>query len=164
MVKQYLNRAEREGMLKLACATKMAGQIVTDWAAHNNLTSDEGKWLKLGRTYINKAQEAIIKRLGAEEASKILREAAEMEFIFRTKETEDMYQRRIKKEYENQGTFVPSGALDSLAEMALTTCSQCKCSAEEKANCPGRNAFIELDIPVFDSSPPEGVCPYEITE
>lgn len=164
MVKQYLNRAEREGMLKLACATKMAGQIVTDWAAHNNLTSDEGKWLKLGRTYINKAQEAIIKRLGAEEASKLLRLAAEMEYVLRTKETDAEYQRRVEKEYSNQGVFVTGGALDSLAEMALTACSQCKYSAEEKANCPGRKAFIELDIPVFDSSPPEGVCPYEITE
>ena len=29
---------------------------------------------------------------------------------------------------------------------------------------PCRKAFIELDIPVFDSNPPEGACPYEITE
>lgn len=162
-MKAYLNRQERVQMAKLICVNQAAGDIIREWTEHDNLTKDEGKYLRMGCTFIEKAAAAIIKRLGAEEAHNLIRSARELKIEVQPRETKEAYRRRLKKEAADDGIWVTVPALDNLAEMAMYACSPCRWhTAEGKAACTGRAAYLALGIPVFDNNPPDGVCPWEV--
>ena len=162
-MKKYLNAKEREQMVKLICVCQAAQDIIADWTSHDNLVVEERKYLRMGCAFINKAAEMIVRRLGALEGKKLIRTAHEVQITVIPRETQAAFRRRVEREAAEDGIWVSVNAIDDLAEMAMYACSPCRWQTpEEKAKCVGRSAYMALETPVFDSNPPDGVCPWEV--
>ena len=160
-MKTYLNSRQKEDFVRLAGAAVAAATIREEWGEHDSITAEEKKYLKMAASFTEKALTMIVKRLAPEEGVNLLRRSHGIKLVCMPKETEREFRARVQRETEESGIFVTQTALDAIIEMAL--CKGCSpCLAEEQETCPLRAAMLELDVPVYDSCPPEGVCPWEI--
>lgn len=162
-MKTYLNSKQRQQFCQMAATQVSIEEIVNEWSRHDNMTSEERKYLRTAITCTNREMEKIVKRLSPEEGRRILRSAGNTCCVCIPRETSAQFKKRLEKEAQTEGIWVSRNALDAIIEMALCRgCSPCQMQ-DNKEECPLRNAMMELDVPVYDSSPAEGVCPWEIT-
>ena len=148
----------------LAATQVAADSIIQCWSEHDNLTAQERGRLRTAVTHIRRAMESIIKRLAPDQGASLLRAAKSTHVICVPDERQTTFNKRMEQEENTEKVLVLKDTLDALAEMAIDKCC-CPClHAEDKENCPCRLAFLELDIPVYDEDPEEGICPWEVTE
>lgn len=163
-MKTYLNRQEKEDYVMLAATQVAADGIIQRWGDHDNLTTQERARLRTAVTHIKQTMSAIANRLAPDQRMALVRAAKGTHCICVPNERQTTFNRRMEQEESTEKVLVLKDTLDALAEMAIDKCC-CPClHAEDKENCPCRLAFLELDIPVYDENPNEGVCPWEVRE
>lgn len=162
-MKTYLNSNQRKQFCQLAAMQGAVEEIISEWGAHDGLTFEERKYLRSAATMVKKSLRLIASRLAAEEGKRLLRTADATQCVCIPKESAEQFRRRIENEMRTDGVWVNQDAFDAIVEMALCRgCSPCLMQSNKEA-CPLWAAMMELDVPVYDSKPGEGGCPWEIT-
>ena len=161
-MKTYLNRQEKEDYVMLAATQVAADTIRVRWGERGNLTDEETAGLQQAADAIRDVMSSIVKRLAPDQGRALVRAAKSTHCVCVPDERQSTFNRRIAQEENSAQVLVRKVALDDLAEMAIARfCAPCL-HADDKEHCHCRAAFLELDVPMFDENPAEGVCPWEI--
>jgi hypothetical protein len=157
-MKRYLNRVEKDQALTLALFVDRLNELSTEWAKHNR-SKDAVKSLRMAKSFILRATDALLKGLDQVEILRIMNQATKMEFLVCYKDEAIKKREEIFKLEGVQA--VQTDDLWEICETALGVCKSCRKSPE---GCKVRELFVGYGVPVFNESPGQGQCPYRVEE
>lgn len=78
-MKKYLNSKEMNDLLFIYHLAAIDQEIINQWIARGNMTSNEAKWIRTAITYNKKALNSILERLEAKETAKFMKRTVRIE-------------------------------------------------------------------------------------
>ena len=156
---QYLNKQQRNDYIFLAACLQHCEDIIAAWSEHNALTAIELKELKTARTNLRKALEQISDRMAPDFSRRLLRDSKAVQiFCGPTHEVREEHEACTSAQTTCQ---VQEDSLYDLAEHALIGCMDQHCPHQgQPETCAKQALLLDLTVPVFDTAPLPGVCPY----
>ncbi len=157
-MKSYLNRTEKDQALTLALFVEFLNDLANEWSKHNR-SKDTVKSLRMARSFILRASGALVDGLDQLEANRLMSQSHKMEFLVCYK---DEAVKKRKEIFELEGVqAVATDDLWEICEQALEICKSCRKNPED---CRLKEMFVGFGVPVFDTNPREGGCPYRVDE
>lgn len=144
-MKSYLNKEERETLLKVA----LTSGYIEDLAKLNLDIQNEIKYFKMAFTFLNKAFKHLLNRLDAKFAAQLNREinSSELMLVSNSRAKMDLEEKALSQEM-----------FDAIVDQALGGCANCQ--EKDKRKCRLKKAFKAYNIPPCDGNNSE--CPYEL--
>lgn len=156
-IQKYLNNKQRKDLVLVGIILDGVERVANEWNEHNNLTSNESRWLRTASTLMVKAVESIATRIDPAEAAKLLKEIKRTSIMCVPKTDVKWKQEKLRKEIDNEEVVVSKENLFNLAELALTGCVE-DCGKDPET-CYVRQVYFDLNIDPWDFEG-KNDCPY----
>lgn len=158
-MKNYLNKQERNDLIMVQAIIGYINIAFEKWYERGNITKEELKYIRMARSLIKKAISGVRSRQDKDFNNKLKRDIDNIELLCLPKTKAQVMLEQYEKDKEEEMCLVHRQTLELMAEKALGNCDPC---AEDHTKCKLREAFIELNIPVFD--PYSTTCPYMLSK
>lgn len=170
MGKRYLNREEKLDLFKLTAFFNYLENLIGKLQKHNP-DKDQIKYLKLSKTYINKAGAKFMESLDPMEINKLIGsfntvgqlvkpgEFHKMELVVKHKDEALREYREALK--DDSHIAIETDDFMIMFNLCLASCELCEGLGEMVTDCPFRKVFHKYDMPILNYEAGPGVCQYK---
>jgi hypothetical protein len=151
-MKRFLNSEEKRMVLTLICLTVAVEDMIKGWDSLKK-TPEVLKYLKMGRSFIEKGTEGILSKLDEKAKVETIRSAS-------TAKLGVYYTALPKAQIESQYTLDNDEEMAALAELVIEGSCK-KCNGRVKGGCLVKSIFEAWEVPPnVDLRVDESICQY----